>query len=202
MDIKEHILTETDKLFCRYGIKSVTMDDIARQLGISKKTIYQFFKDKNELVQVLIAGRMELQECAIDVSIKNSENAVEEIFSSVTEMKQLLSNTNAMLFYDLQKYHPEVWNIFKKFKDTKLKEAIRSNLERGIHENLFRSDINIDILTRLRLEQVERVLSGMYMTNDYSLVEVMTEITEHFLYGVCSLKGHQLLNEYRNTNEN
>lgn len=178
------------------------MDDIARHLGMSKKTIYQSFKDKNALVVEMMRLKMEGQVCIMDKTFSSSENAVHEVFSAVTQMQEMLSNMNPMLFYDLQKYHPQAWQYFKMFREKKLFEVIYQNLKRGISEGNYRNNINSDILTWMRIGQIDTVFSQTtYPLNKYSISQVMAEITDHFLYGLCTLKGHKLINKYKHITE-
>lgn len=201
MEVKEYIVEEADKLFCQYGFKSVTMDDIAKHLGMSKKTIYQHFSDKDELVNILIDEKLTKQDCAMDNCASNAADAVQEIFFAIVNIHQLLSNMNPKLFYDLQKYHPKAWLNFKTFKEKVLGTAILTNLERGIREGLYRPEIKTDILTQMRLEQVDLLFSQQHshytMNSKYNIAQVMIEITEHFLYGICNQKGLALINEYK-----
>ena len=199
MEVKEYIVEESDKLFCQYGFKSVTMDDIAKHLGMSKKTIYQHFRDKDELVNILIKAKLENQNCTMDFCATSAENAVHEIFFAITNIHELLSSMNPKLFYDLQKYHPKAWLYFKEFKENNLGKCIYANLERGIKEDLYRPEINKDILTQMRLDQVDLLFNqhDHYTKNKYNIAQVMAEITEHFLYGVCNSKGLEKINYYK-----
>ena len=197
MDLKEHIINQADKLFCQYGIKSVTMDDIARYLGISKKTIYQHFSDKNAIIVELMRSKMENQVCVMEDCIGYSKDAVHEVFLAVTEMGQLLSNINPMLFYDLQKYHPEAWQYYVIFREKKLFGVINNNLKRGIAEGNYRQNINQEILTWMRIGQIDTVFSQTTYPDQFNISALMTEITEHFLYGVCSPAGFKLIEGYK-----
>ena len=199
LDVKEYIIVESDKLFCHYGFKSVTMDDIAKHLGMSKKTIYSHFADKNELVNIVIEQRLNSNRELINETINISQNAVHEIFIALTNMKEQLSGINPSLFYDLQKYHPQAWLFFKNFREKYLYTTIHDNLKRGIAEGYFRKDIKADILTQMRLEQMDLIFSNStsYTNGKYGIAHVMAELTEHFLYGICTLKGHKLINKYK-----
>lgn len=202
VDHKEYIITEADKLFCHYGIKSVTMDDIAKHLGMSKKTIYQHFIDKNDLIMHLMKNKMESQACMIDKGTQSTKNAVQEMFFVVTNMQQMLSNINPMMFYDLQKYHPLAWVFFKEFKEKHLYQKIKDNLQRGIAEGFYRPEMNLDIITTLRLNHIDFVFNQSPGINQkFTVVQAMTEITEHYLYGLCTLEGHKLINEYKQITE-
>lgn len=203
MEIKEYIVEESDKLFCQFGFKSVTMDDIAKHLGMSKKTIYQHFSDKDELVNILIEDKLTKQNCTMDNCAVNAENAVHEIFFVITNIHEVLTNMNPKLFYDLQKYHPKAWLFFREFKEKNMGKAIADNLIRGVNEGLYRSDLKIDILTQLRLDQVDLLFSQQhdhFTMNKYSIAQIMIEITEHFLYGVCNQKGIALIENYKSQN--
>ena len=199
VEVKEYIVEEADKLFCQFGFKSVTMDDIAKHLGMSKKTIYQHFSDKDELVNILIQEKLRNQDCAMDICAAKAENAVEELFFALSNIHELLSSMNPKLFYDLQKYHPKAWLSFRAFKEDNLGKCIQLNLLRGIREGYYRSEINTDILAQMRLEQVDLLFSvnNHYTMNKYNLVQVMIEITEHFLYGICNAKGLEKINHYK-----
>ena len=194
MDLKTHILAEVDTLFCRYGIKSVTMDDIAKHLGISKKTIYQHFGDKNELVNTLIKIKIALQKQVINQELNKVENAVHELFIGVSNLEEVLSNTNPIFFFDLQKYHPTAWGFFKDFKENVLYEKVLDNLKRGIKESYYRPELNLEIIARARIEQIDMAFSQtVFTTQKFSTSEVMKELTTHFLYGICNNAGQKLI---------
>ena len=114
-------------------------------------------------------------------------------------MNESLGNLNPKMFYDLQKYHPKAWLYFKNFKEKSLGSAILANLERGITEGIYRAEINKDILTQLRLDHVELIFNRHYhyTANKYNIEQVMIEITEHFLYGICNQKSLALIATYK-----
>ena len=198
MDAKEYIVTEADTLFSQHGFKSVTMDDIAKHLGMSKKTIYQHFADKNELVNILIEGKLTTQSCEMREHAEIADNAVHELFLGLADINELLDSLNPKLFYDLQKYHHTAWLQFKEFKEKKMGENILKNLERGIQEGLYRNDLQNDIITQMRLEQIDLVFNrhDHYTQNKHTLAQVIIEISRHFLYGICNEKGLKLIVKY------
>jgi TetR/AcrR family transcriptional regulator, cholesterol catabolism regulator len=202
MELKDRILREADELFCTFGVKRITMDDVAKKLGMSKKTIYQHFKDKNELVYVLFQTMFETEKKAMDQNQQKAENAINEVFLVVTHLQEMLSKMNPMVFFDLQKYHPQVWELFRDFRYTYMLNCITANMKRGLDEGYYRKEINVEIIARMRLEQVAMIFNQMiFPPNKYRLSVVMTEISEHFLYGLCSLKGHKLINKYKQITE-
>ena len=197
MDPKERIQAKADELFMRYGIRSVSMDDIAAQLGVSKKTLYQFFADKDELVDAVVdkelkKGQQDCLECR-----RNSKNAVDEIFITVEQIAEQFRNMNPMVLYDLEKFHSLAYQKFLKHKNEFLLDVIRKNMERGIQEELFRPEINVDVLSRFRLESMMIAFNmAVFPPRKYNLVDVTQEIIEHYLYGLATLKGHKLILKY------
>jgi AcrR family transcriptional regulator len=154
MEAKERILVKSHELFNRYGIRSVSMDDIAAQLGMSKKTLYQYYTDKDDLVNavfdiVLTTNKSQCTDC-----IKKGENAIHEVFLSFDMVEEMLKNMNPSLMFDMQKYHPSAFKKFDDFRNGFLYKVIKANLERGIREELYREDIDTDILSRYRLHSV------------------------------------------------
>ena len=102
----------------------------------------------------------------------------------------------------MQKYHPQAWQYFKGFREKKLFKVIYDNLKRGISEGYYRNEMNIDILTWMRIGQIDTVFTQLtYPSNKFNIAQVMTEITDHFLYGICTLKGHKLINTYKQITE-
>lgn len=178
-------------LFCQYGFKSVTMDDISKKLGMSKKTIYQHFSDKDELVTILIKEKLDVHNCVMKNANDNSNDAVDEIFFTLESMNESLASMNPKLFYDLKKYHTKAWIYFREFKKKTIYQTINNNLLRGVEEGVYRPEINVEILTQLRLDQVDLIFSqhDEYTMNKYNISEIIVELSEHFLYGLCTDKG-------------
>ncbi len=191
------ILQQADLLFSQYGIKSITMDDIAKHLGMSKKTIYQHFEDKNELVLKLMQSKLEDQTCVINDCCERADNAIHELFFGITHLIEMLSRTNPTMFYDLQKFYPEAWAYFNAFREQVILQKIRENLERGIKEGLYRSDVNIEIVSRMRAEQILISFNPhIFPSHLFSMSEVSREMTLHFIYGITTEKGYELTKSY------
>ncbi len=198
METKDRILLGAEELFFKFGIKSVTMDDIAKELAISKKTIYQFFSDKNELVETLMKFKLAQDECEFKQIQKESENMIVEVLNMMKHMEAIFSKTNPNIFYDLQKYHPNAWKHFKSFKEDCMAKMVESSIERGIKEGLVRSDVNAKVLSRLRIEQVEMGLrADLFPPDKFKMVDVQLAMLDHFLHGICTLKGHKMINKYK-----
>lgn len=197
MEPKERIQAKADELFMQYGIRSVSMDDIAAQLAMSKKTLYQFFSDKDELVDAVVDKELKRGQCDCMECRSSARDAVEEIFLTMEKIADHFRNMNPMVLYDLEKFHAAAYQKFLKHKNEFLLDVIRKNLERGIQEELFRPEINVDVMSRFRLESMMIAFNmNLFPPRKYNLVEVTQEIIEHYLYGLATLKGHKMILKY------
>lgn len=200
-NVEEYILNEAEKLFMKFGTRSVTMDDIAKHLGISKKTIYVNFKDKDELVTSMISNMLKKDECNMLECQGNAKDAIDEIFLMMDFLKEMLAGINPIIFYDLEKYHNSAHQLMMSFHEKHIYNKVKANLERGIVENIFREDINPEILAHARVKQINWIFeSELIRTGKYSLYDVIEELTTHYLYGICTLSGHILINNHTNHN--
>jgi AcrR family transcriptional regulator len=197
MEMKERILSKAEELFCRYGVKSVTMDEIANQLGISKKTIYQSFTDKDELVLEVFNAHMNENKNQCLQDQQKAENAVHEIFLAMDMVEDMLKAMNASILFDLEKYHPNTYSRLKTYKTEFLYNVISKNLKRGIQEEVYRIDLNVDVITRMRLGTTLISMNmEIFPPGKYKLVEVEQEILMHYLYGIVTAKGIKLIQKY------
>jgi AcrR family transcriptional regulator len=198
MSVEEKILKGAEELFFKYGVRSVTMDDIARHLGMSKKTIYQSYKEKDEIVHKLMLAHIKNDECLFAENFDKAGNVVEEVFSMMRTITETFSRINPLLFYELQKYYPQSWKLIKDFKEEFVQKMVEKSLEKGKKDGYVRQDVNIRILSRLRMEEVELAYNaGVFPPDKISIVEVQLTLVEHFLYGICTLKGHKFINKYK-----
>ena len=198
MDNKIRIISESKALFLKLGIRSVSMDDIASQLGISKKTIYQLFADKDELVDHIIEADIQQIQYECNKCCETSSDAIDEIFKTMEMIVAQFRNMNPMVIFDLQKYHHRSFEKFMQHRNTFLLEIITNNLEKGLKEGLYRENIKIDILARFRLESMMLAFNmDLFPPTTFNALEVTLEIIQHFLYGLSTEKGYQLINEYK-----
>src|SRR5277367_2401166 len=199
MEMKERILEKATDLFMRYGIRSITMDEIAAQLGISKKTIYQFFTDKDAMVEAVINQEINRnEECCRSFSL-TAENAVHEIFLALDSFQEMLKAMNPQLVYDLEKHHPVAFKRLKQYKYQFLYTMIKENLERGSREDIYRTELNIDLTTRHRIETAFMPFNQeTFPQNKYPMNQTCQELTILFLHSVCNPKGKKLIEKYLN----
>ncbi len=185
-------------LFMQYGLRSVSMDDIANSLGISKKTIYIYYADKDELVNAVVSDIIKKNQTTCDFDRTNADNAIHEIFLAIDLVKELFRSMNPSLLYDMQKYYPASFKMFLAHKNDYLYGIIKANLLRGLSEELYREDIDIDVLARFRVECIILPFNPDFHTNVKSnMAEIEEELTMHFLFGLVSQKGYKLTLKYQ-----
>lgn len=196
--MKSRILFKGTQLFFRYGVKSVTMDAIAAELGISKKTIYQHFPDKDSLViQVLECFIAEDLKKWDDLDAKYS-NVIEKMFKSFEMLKDMLADMNPRILYEIQKYFPDAFQKFIQYKEEITIKKIQLDFSRGIEEGYFRSDIDVEFLARLRMAEVDLAFNpDFYPNNKLSLFETQLVFSDIFMRGIMTEKGLTLYNSYQ-----
>lgn len=194
----DRIRQKAHDLFMQYGLRSVSMDDIATALGMSKKTIYQYYADKDELVDEVVGAIIKYNQSCCEADCKASDNAIHEIFLAMEFMMEIFRSMNNSLLFDMQKYHPRAFQKFAKHKNDYLYTIIKENLLRGISEELYRPDIKIDILARFRVESVTLPFNPDFHGKvRSSLADIEEEILLNFLFGVVSQKGYKLTLKYQ-----
>lgn len=197
MEIRDRIKHKADELYRRYGIKSVTMDEIAQQLGVSKKTIYQSFSDKNELVDEVVADILESNKnCCLD-SVHNSENAIHEVLLMMEAMKDMMTSISPSFVFDIQRGFLSSYNKFDDFKSGFIFELLKENIERGKREGLYRQEVNTEIISKFRLNTMMMIYNEeIFPKNQYTLSELQKEMILYYLYGLVTLKGFELITIY------
>ncbi|GAA3949755.1 TetR/AcrR family transcriptional regulator [Hymenobacter algoricola] len=202
MEIKDRILGAAVGLFTRNGIRSVSMDDIATHLGISKKTLYKWFENKDQIVSAVITNHLTGVQGECESLIQHTRNAVDEMVQMMDWAKRQFANINPTAIHDLRKYYPAAWSLFHAHKSTYILSQIQANLRRGVAEGLYRADLDIEVLSRLRLAQIDVLFDpDVFPHAQFDQPRVQMACNEHFLLGMVTLKGHKLINEYRHVTE-
>ncbi|MEJ2596610.1 MAG: TetR/AcrR family transcriptional regulator, partial [bacterium] len=182
--------------YSRYGIKSVTMDDVVHEVGISKKTLYQFFRDKSELVAEVIRCETLIKTEEHDEAIKGSSNALEMMLKFYDFQAQMIRESNPSLLYDLKKYYPEIHKDFMDHKRTMIFENVMNNLEQGKSEGLYRKNLNEKVIATLNLLRVEAFInSDTIRTEEVLTPEFFREMFTYHMYGIVNEKGRELLEQ-------
>lgn len=200
MDLKNKVIAESSCLFIKFGIKSISMDDISNRLGISKKTLYQVVNDKEELVKKAMEQHMnlEIQELK-EISI-NSFDAIDEMVKVTHHVLDFFKRLNPVTQYDLEKYYRDYYLKMKKHHFEFIYAVIKTNLEKGIKQKIYRSDIDTDIISRLYIIKAMAILDDEIFPE--ALYEKAAIFKEHMIYhlrGIISENGLSLFNQHIQT---
>lgn len=183
-------------LYSKIGIRSVTMDDIARKLGISKKTIYQHVRDKVELINRVIDLDIELNRSFISELDDSGANAIEDLVTINDQMYRQRRYLSQTFYYDLKKYYPDVYSRWIREKRRDLYQIITANIAKGKGEGFYRAELNGEVIAGLYISRMERLETDDQMIDpwDYS-EEAIREIFIYHLHGICNRKGLDYLEE-------
>ncbi|MGV8879189.1 MAG: TetR/AcrR family transcriptional regulator [Sphingobacteriaceae bacterium] len=200
MEPRDRILKGAADLFFKAGIKSITMNDIAGYLGMSKKTIYQYFSDKGAIVHEIAENHIQRDELAICSLVKTSDSVMNQIVNILKCSEEIMGSVNPVIFFDLQKYHPKTWALFEAFKANVVIKNLEVLLATGIQEGYIRPEIDVRVLSRLRVNEVTMGFDqGIFPSKDFNNGHVQRILMEHFIYGLCTTKGYESIQNYNLT---
>ncbi|QYJ69265.1 TetR/AcrR family transcriptional regulator [Flavobacterium litorale] len=194
--MRELIIEKATEMFMTLGFKSVTMDDIANELGISKKTIYQHFSNKHELVEATTMNVFDTISCGIDAIRQTSKNSIEEVFTIRNFIMEHLNNETSSPHYQLQKFFPKIYSSLRGKQFEKMKNCMQENLQKGITNGLFREDINIEFISRIYFTGLTGVKDeDIFPKTMFSMSELTRQFLEYHIRGIATPKGLTVLEE-------
>jgi TetR/AcrR family transcriptional regulator, cholesterol catabolism regulator len=198
LELKDRILLAAETLCRRVGCRAMTLDQLSSQLGISKKTIYQNFEDKDALIDAVMDQEISKSQQDCNHIAAKSLNPIHEMVLMMECFNQDIKDLNPILLHDLFKYYPKTYAKFDEYKRVFILSIISSNLKRGVEEGLYRSDINIDVLSRYRLESSLFIFNEeLFPMENYRREDLVNIMLENFLYGIATDKGKELYNKYK-----
>lgn len=198
MEILDKILHAASELFTQYGFRSVTMDDVARRAGISKKTLYQHFANKNEVVHESVLSYQKGISENCHAIMRNADNAIQGFVQLMGMFDQVMRNINPMSMFELERYFPQSHQVFKKNMADKDVENVKRNIKWGMEEGLFRDTLDADFMARYRMELSMLMFNPNLAVNSrHDLQSLCHEVSEHFLYGIMTHKGEKLYLKYK-----
>lgn len=199
--MKDKIIYNASELFITYGFKSVTMDDIANNLGISKKTIYQHFDNKTKLVEATTMYMFDIISHGIDCICELNKNPIEELYSIKSFVMQHLKDEKSSPQYQLQKYYPKISATLKKKQFEVMQDCVTENLIKGVEQGIFRPEINIEFISRIYFNSMISLKDqDLFPLNNFSMNTLMESFLEYHLRGICTQKGISILIENINKN--
>lgn len=195
------IIQRSLPLFLKLGVKSLTMDDIARELGISKKTLYQYFADKNQLIIKVVEFDLHHDECQMHNSIQGTTNAIEEIFSVAACVIDQIKNIHPSIIFELKKYYPEAYAKFNEHKKGFILESVLNNIKRGIKEGLYATNFNAEIVARLYTSKVDTLFDvELFPPNKFKTEDIYKEMLMCHIKSLVNEKGLKIATQFLKSN--
>ena len=183
----------------RIGIKSVSMDDIAQILHISKKTIYKCFKDKQDLVNRVIEEKINFEKSTLKKYANSNKNAIQRMIDFSRYISQSKKNLNPTMIYDMQKFYPDQWAKMEEFRTDYFKDTVKNNIKHGIKSGLFRPDINAEIIALMYITLVSGMVQQFTSAeNNYQFQTIHFQMVSYHLHGICTEEGRTYLKQHIN----
>lgn len=197
--MRENIIHTAAELFLNYGFKSVTMDDIANAMGISKKTIYTHFENKTALVHETTLSIFNVISNAVNQICSVKKNPIEEIYEVKQMIMEHLKNEKTSPQYQLQKYYPNTFNTLKKKQFEMIQSCVSENLSRGIELGIYRANININFICKIYFHTLLNIRDNeIFPLNNNSLSSLLEQFYEYHLRGICTDLGLKILHQFIN----
>lgn len=200
--MENQILEKATDLFLNLGFKSVTMDDIAKEMGISKKTIYTHFENKTKLVAECTLRVFQTISESIDHICSLQKNPIEELYEIKKQMMVHLKGEKSSPQYQLQKYYPKIYANLRAKQYEMMQECVLENLNKGIQQGIYRENLNIDFVSRIYFSGVISIKDiELFPQNTFPMAELMDNYLEYHLRGIITPKGRTILNKLINSNQ-
>jgi AcrR family transcriptional regulator len=197
--MREKIIHKAADMFITLGFKSVTMDDIAANMGISKKTIYTHFKNKTDLVKEATLAMFNVISHGIDCISGQDKNPIEELYDIKKFVMTHLKDEKSSPQYQLQKYYPEIFNTLKGLQFDTMQECTLKNLRKGVEQGLYRDNLNIEFVSRIYFIGVIGMKDDkLFPSQNFPKAKLMEDYLEYHLRGIVTKKGELTLNNFIN----
>jgi len=192
--VENEVIKEVGELFIRYGIKSMTMDELSRQLGISKKTLYQCCENKKDLVKKVIEQQIEEEQNCICNMLEEEGNAIDMLMDLTKFVGERMKELHPSVLFDLKKYHTQAWNRLNAHKMEFIFRNIKANIEKGIAQDLYRSNMNPEIVAHFYLSMINTLIDPDFFPGEqYTRAEIHKEMMRYHIRGIASSKGREYL---------
>ncbi len=185
-----NILLKVRELYTKYGIKSITMDDVAKELGMSKKTLYQYVTDKEDLVDKFVEYEISIRQEEIFRCFKTGYNAIEELFEISIFMNKAVRDQSPATEYDLKKYYPAQFQKVVKARREGMYKYLLMNLQKGKKEGLYRGNMNEEVIAKLYLSRSENIhYNNIFTVSEFTSSQLFIELLTYHIRGIATEKG-------------
>ncbi len=199
--MKTLILEKSVDMFLTLGVKSVTMDDLARDLGISKKTIYTYFKNKTELIQACADHMFNVISDQITCICKAGKNPIEELYEIKKTAMLYLKNEKSAPQYQLQKYYPKIYGSLTQKQFVMMQDCVQENVEKGMAQGIYRDNLNVEFVSRIYFSGIVSIKNqDLFPSELFEATALLDQYLEYHLRGLVTPKGRKILNQIIESN--
>jgi AcrR family transcriptional regulator len=196
-DQKQLLLKKAGDLFKKYGVKNLTMDDVAKELGMSKKTIYRHVENKAELVQLALMFYLEADRKHLEGILKASENSVDSMIRMIAYFVNQVTEFDASVLLDIQKYYIETWELYNDYRYKYVLSLIADNLKGGMEEGYYRNDFDPDIISKIYISATDILADQrLFPSKNYVFLDIFKEFVKYHLCGIASPKGLEYIEQH------
>lgn len=198
MDVKEQILVKSLGLFMRYGIKSVSMDDISREVGVSKKTLYLHVSDKRDLVKLAFKRHLSDDEQFCTKMMDETVNPIQQLLNLAKHLVENFTQMNPSTMFDVQKYYPSCWALFDDHKNKYIKNQVLQNLTLGIETGMYRPELNVEIISRLYICLIDASVNpDTFPSKQFDRVAIFVQLFNYHLHAIMTAEGTTYFNTHK-----
>ena len=184
------ILKESSHLFIKYGIHSLSMDDLCREMGISKKTLYQYVENKTDLISQTLDFIVQDAVWAVEEANNSGFNAIDQLLSVSRKVCSEMQHFNPSITFDMQKYYPEIYRKFNQSKKEIIFSQVVENMKKGIAEGLYRNDLPIELVARLYAQKLEHINDLEFLqSEDFSFSNLFQVMFDNHIRGISNAQG-------------
>ena len=197
MDLHKKMCARVSEMFLRFGIKSVSMDDISRDLGISKKTLYSLVQNKSALVSKILQGFMQEEHNQVAIIAETAKDPIHELVLIAKHVIKMLKKISPTTMYDLRKYYREEWREMETARDAMIHANVKKNLLLGIREGLYRTDLDIELVTTLYLKMATYIIGEQILdVTKPKRISLYIEFVKYHIRGIATTRGMKVLQKY------
>ena len=197
VELRENLLEQARQMFVKQGIKSLTMDEIAQKMGMSKKTIYVLVRDKSELVLEVIERYINNEKKISEEIRAKAVNPIEEMILVMAHVLQQTKELNPQVLFDMQKYYPESWQIYHHYRQSYFFDFIQSNIKNGIKDGYYHNNFKIDMVVKFYIGSVSIISDQiLFPSKYYTFVSVLQEYIQYHLRSIVTTKGLEELQKH------
>ncbi len=195
-EVHKDIVSQALDIYLKFGIKSITMDDMASRLGMSKKTLYKYVNDKDDLVRQALEYQASVEETDIEAICMLGYNAIEESWTISQYISKILKNISPSVHYDLEKYHKQTFSTIIKQRHIQIFDCLQNNFKKGIAEGFYRKELDIEIVIKLYLTKIPAIFDGeLFPPERFTFVKVNEEFFNYHIRGIATPKGLDYLEQ-------